>query len=255
MTARIERPTLPPAVQPEWRGETYHGRPLTKASSFDWKVSFYVAVVGIAGAAQVIAAVARRQPGAEELTRRARVLALAGSAIGPMVLIQHLKTTSRWFNMLRIVRPTSPMSVGSWLLTAFGGFSGITALGDLLGRRWPFARYGAPDSIFTFLSSEPANSPCAAKEICVYEEDRLLAVSYFDVGSRSVSGVYAMFDPAITHRGLGIFTMLKEIEYSIETNRQYYYQGYAYEGESFYDYKKRFRATEVFDWDGSWVDF
>ncbi|QYO66108.1 hypothetical protein [Leptolyngbya sp. 7M] len=115
--------------------------------------------------------------------------------------------------------------------------------------------YGAPDSIFTFLSSEPANSPCAAKEICVYEEDRLLAVSYFDVGSRSVSGVYAMFDPAITHRGLGIFTMLKEIEYSIETNRQYYYQGYAYEGESFYDYKKRFRATEVFDWDGSWVDF
>lgn len=114
--------------------------------------------------------------------------------------------------------------------------------------------YGAPDSIFTFLSSAPAISPCEAKEICVYEEDRLLAVSYFDVGSRSVSGVYAMFDPAVAHRGLGIFTMLKEIEYASAIGRRFYYQGYAYEGESFYDYKKRFQATEVFDWAGNWVE-
>jgi formate-dependent nitrite reductase membrane component NrfD len=140
MSARLERPALPPAVQPRWQGETYHGRPVTKASSFDWKVSFYIVAVGIAGASQVIAAVARNQPGGEGLTRRARFLALAGSAIGPLVLVQHLKTRSRWFNMLRILRPTSPMSLGSWLLTGFGALSGLTALGEVLGRRFPFAR-------------------------------------------------------------------------------------------------------------------
>jgi protein NrfD len=140
MSVTVQRPALPPRVQQEWRGETYHGRPVTKASAFDWKVSFYVVTLGIAGAAQVIAALARGQRHGAGLARRARFLALAGSAVGPLVLIQHLKTRSRWFNMLRILRPTSPMSVGSWLLAGFGALSGLTALGELLGRRWPFAR-------------------------------------------------------------------------------------------------------------------
>ena len=46
--------------------------------------------------------------------------------------------------------------------------------------------------------------------------------------------------------------MLKEIEFAQENGKEFYYQGYAYEGESFYDYKKRFRGTEVFDWKGNW---
>jgi formate-dependent nitrite reductase membrane component NrfD len=140
MSLSTRKPALPPGVQPEWRGETYHGRPVTKASSFDWKVSFYVVTLGIAGAAQVIAAVSRGAGAQAGLVRRARLLALGGSIVGPLVLIQHLKTPRRWYNMLRIVRPTSPMSLGSWLLTAFGALSALTALGSLLGRRWPFAR-------------------------------------------------------------------------------------------------------------------
>jgi protein NrfD len=143
MSVTVQRPRLPDAVQQEWRGETYHGRPVTKAAGFDWKVSFYIVTLGIAGAAQVIAAVARTQRDGAGLARRARFLALAGSVVGPLVLIRHLKTPSRWFNMLRILRPTSPMSIGSWLLAAFGALSGLTALGELLGRRWPFARHVA----------------------------------------------------------------------------------------------------------------
>jgi arginyl-tRNA--protein-N-Asp/Glu arginylyltransferase len=46
--------------------------------------------------------------------------------------------------------------------------------------------------------------------------------------------------------------MLKEIEYAIGNGKELYYQGYAYEGESFYDYKKRFRGTEIFDRKHSW---
>ncbi|MGK7867166.1 NrfD/PsrC family molybdoenzyme membrane anchor subunit [Falsiroseomonas sp. E2-1-a20] len=120
-----------------WNGETYHGRQVTKPSSFDWKVSAYIFILGVAGSAQIIAAVARPN---RSLVRQARLLALGGSILGPLVLVRHLKTPSRWFNMLRIVRPTSPMSLGSWLLTAFGGLSALTALGSVFGRRWPFAR-------------------------------------------------------------------------------------------------------------------
>ncbi len=113
---------------------------------------------------------------------------------------------------------------------------------------------GVPDSIYNFISRQPADSPCEAKELSVYLDERLIAASYFDLGRDSTSGIYAMFDPGLKDRGLGTFTMLKEIEYAIETGRRYYYQGYAYEGESFYDYKKRFRATEVYDWLGAWQD-
>jgi arginine-tRNA-protein transferase len=61
-----------------------------------------------------------------------------------------------------------------------------------------------------------------------------------------------MFDPEFSSRSLGIFTMLNEIEFAIEKKKEFYYQGYSYEGESFYDYKKRFRGTECFDWNGKW---
>ena len=47
--------------------------------------------------------------------------------------------------------------------------------------------------------------------------------------------------------------MLKEIQFAIETGKKFYYQGYSYEGNSFYDYKKRFRGSEAFDWTGNWA--
>lgn len=125
-----------------WKGETYHDRPALKPAGFDWKVATYIAVLGTAGGAQVLAAVAQRNDpwDRDGLARRARLLALAGSVVGPAVLVGHLKTPKRWYNMLRILRPNSPMSWGSWLLTGFGLASAATVLGDLLGDRWPRAR-------------------------------------------------------------------------------------------------------------------
>ncbi|HSU25694.1 MAG TPA: hypothetical protein VLI65_06920 [Pyrinomonadaceae bacterium] len=112
--------------------------------------------------------------------------------------------------------------------------------------------HGVPDSIYDFLSREPAVSPTEANEVAVFHGGRLVAVSYFDIGTSAVSGIYAMFEPTLNSRSLGIFTLLKEIEFAIGSGKRFYYLGYAYEGESFYDYKKRFRATEEFDWKGEW---
>ncbi len=113
--------------------------------------------------------------------------------------------------------------------------------------------HGVPASIYDFLSSEPASVPNEGREIAVYLNDKLIAVSYFDVGEKMTSGIYAIFDPDEARRGLGIFTMLKEIEFASDSGCEFYYQGYAYEGESFYDYKKRFSGIEVFDWENSWT--
>ena len=112
---------------------------------------------------------------------------------------------------------------------------------------------GVPNSIYDFLSIDAANEPTDGLDVSVRRDDKLLATSFFNFGERSVSSIYCIFDPDEISRGLGIFTMLKEIEYAIENRKAFYYHGYAYEGESFYDYKKRFTALEYFDWKASWL--
>lgn len=116
-------------------------------------------------------------------------------------------------------------------------------------------KVGVPDSLYDFLSGSPAQVPCQAYGVGVRLDGRLIAESYFDIGTRSVSALYAVFDPDLPRRSLGIFTMLKEIEFAVEQGKELYYQGYSYEGSSFYNYKKRFRGTEAFDWKGNWKAF
>jgi len=113
---------------------TYYDRPAIKPSEWRWLVITYFFVGGLSGAAQVIAGVVdlfgheRDRP----LVRAARSLAVAGALISPMCLIADLKMPSRWYNMLRIVRLSSPMNLGSWTLSAFGGLSSLTLLAQLL---------------------------------------------------------------------------------------------------------------------------
>ena len=113
---------------------------------------------------------------------------------------------------------------------------------------------GVPDSVYDFVSGDPY-LPCETRQVTVRFDSKLVAVSYFDVGERSISAVYAMFDPEFSNRSLGIFTMLREIEFALDAGKEFYYQGYSYDGASFYDYKKRFRGTECFDWKGNWTRF
>ncbi len=126
---------------------------------------------------------------------------------------------------------------------------------DLFDRHKRRFRSGVPDTIYDFLSHNPSTLPTAGHEITVRRHGKLLAASFFDVGVNSVSAIYGMFDPDETSRSLGIFTMLKVIEFAIENGKIFYYHGYAYEGESYYDYKKKFVALEIFDWKGNWTEF
>lgn len=55
---------------------------------------------------------------------------------------------------------------------------------------------------------------------------------------------------------LGIFTLLKEIEFAKEMQKDYLHLGYAYSEASFYDYKKGFSALQAYDWEeGIWKNF
>ena len=114
---------------------------------------------------------------------------------------------------------------------------------------------GVPDTIYDFIARDAASSPTELLEISVRDNGKLLATSFFDLAECSVSAIYGCFDPEETRRSLGIFTMLNVMEYASQIGLEFYYHGYAYEGSSFYDYKKSFAAIEAFDWNGTWAPF
>ena len=121
----------------EYAGETYYGQPVLKPSHYGQLIASYLFLGGIAGASQIIAAVAdwcgyRRH---RFTVQAGRYLSLGGILAGPLFLIADLRTPERWYNMLRIFRPTSPMSIGSWTLTGFGALSSLTAALQFLSDR------------------------------------------------------------------------------------------------------------------------
>jgi len=85
-------------------------------------------------------------------------------------------------------------------------------------------------------------------EIDIYDDDRLVAVSYFDDGHLSMMGLLAIFDENYSKYSLGIYSMILEIEYAKSTGKRWYYPGYVHEGPSIYDYKLRFGKAQVYDW-------
>jgi hypothetical protein len=116
---------------------SYYGRPVLKKPVWTWEVPAYFFVGGMAGAASPLATAARLA-GNGPLARRAALVALGGIAVSPLLLISDLGRPERFYRMLRVFKPTSPMSVGTWLVSLFGAstaaavpwqFTGLTAFG------------------------------------------------------------------------------------------------------------------------------
>jgi formate-dependent nitrite reductase membrane component NrfD len=113
---------------------TYYDRPLLKEPVWIWAVPTYFYAGGTAGAAMVLGAVAQVAGGGElrGLVRSCRWIAAVGGALGSALLVYDLGRPERFLNMLRVFRPTSPMSVGSWVLAGAASAAGVSAL--LAGR-------------------------------------------------------------------------------------------------------------------------
>jgi formate-dependent nitrite reductase membrane component NrfD len=125
---------------------TYYDRPVLKEPVWIWAVPAYFHVGGTAGAAAVLGAAvqATEDEGLRDLVVRCRSIAAAGDALGTALLVYDLGRPSRFLNMLRVFRPTSPMSVGSWVLAASAPMTAAAAalatadgtlrtMGDLAG--------------------------------------------------------------------------------------------------------------------------
>ncbi|MBW8873466.1 MAG: polysulfide reductase NrfD [Acidobacteria bacterium] len=124
---------------------TYYERPVLKEPVWIWAVPLYFYAGGTAGAAAVLAATAQALAGDElhGLVRTCRWVAAVGGAAGSALLIRDLGRPERFLHMLRVIRPTSAMSLGSWVLAGAASATMGSALlsdhGGLPGRLGHFA--------------------------------------------------------------------------------------------------------------------
>ena len=107
---------------------SYYDLPLLKPPAWTWEIPAYFFTGGAAGAAAVIGFAAQFHGQSPKLVRDARWIAAIGSAVSLPLLISDLGRPERFLYMLRVFKPQSPMSVGAWLLAAFGGASTATVL-------------------------------------------------------------------------------------------------------------------------------
>ncbi len=107
----------------------YYGQPIIKRPTWRWYIPFYFFLGGIASGASFIGALADLFGGKEHRStvRSARYLALVLAAICPIPLILDLGRPERFHHMLRVFKISSPLSVGTWILSGFGLLSGIQA--------------------------------------------------------------------------------------------------------------------------------
>ncbi|WP_199255584.1 NrfD/PsrC family molybdoenzyme membrane anchor subunit [Mycolicibacterium mengxianglii] len=124
---------------PEAEFTSYYGRPVVKPAPWGHEVGAYLFLGGVAAGSGLLAAGAQLT-GRPTLRRNARLSALVAVTLSAAALVKDLGRPERFANMLRTIKLTSPMSVGSWILAAFSTGAGVAAVAEIdrmTGERLP----------------------------------------------------------------------------------------------------------------------
>jgi formate-dependent nitrite reductase membrane component NrfD len=113
---------------------SYYGRPVIKETIWGSpEVPGYLFLGGLAGASSMLAGFAHAA-GDHELARVSKTAATGAIALSAVALVKDLGRPERFLNMLRVVKVTSPMSVGTWLITSYGPLAAAAAASALTGK-------------------------------------------------------------------------------------------------------------------------
>jgi len=110
---------------------SYYGRPVLKPPVWKDDIAYYFFLGGLAAGCSLLGAGAD-QTGRVALRRGTRLTALGALGAGSYYLVHDLGRPERFHHMLRVAKPTSPMSMGTWVLAVYGPLMGIAAISEVL---------------------------------------------------------------------------------------------------------------------------
>lgn len=185
---RGEQATVPPA-----EFTSYYGKPVINSPVWHSPdIPGYFFLGGLAGASSLLG-VGAQASGRPALARAAKAGALGATSLSMAGLVHDLGRPARFLNMLRVVKVTSPMSVGSWILAGYVPATGMAAAAALTGRA---PRVGAAASLAAALLG-----PAVAAYTAVLVSDT--AVPAWHEGHRELPFVFTG-SAAMAAGGLGL---------------------------------------------------
>jgi len=108
---------------------SYYGRPIVRPAPWTHDVAAYLFSGGLAAGSALLAA-GGQATGRPRLRRAGRVAALGAAAVSGYLLVADLGRPERFHHMLRVAKPTSPMSMGVWIFSAFSAAAGVAAVAE-----------------------------------------------------------------------------------------------------------------------------
>ena len=123
--------SLPQAPQNE---PSYYDISFLQPPAWKWEIATYFFAGGISGGSYLLARVAERFGGGRyrKLTRAATYASFAALLPCAPLLIHDLGDPKRFHHMLRVWKPHTPMNLGTWVITAFGGACTAAVLREYL---------------------------------------------------------------------------------------------------------------------------
>jgi len=118
-----------PAV-PDVEFSSYYGRSVVKPMPWKHEIPGYLFLGGVAAGSGLLGTGAAAT-GLDVLRRRSRLTAMAAVAASGGLLVADLGRPERFLNMLRTVKLTSPMSVGTWIFSGYSAFAGLTTAAEV----------------------------------------------------------------------------------------------------------------------------
>jgi Polysulphide reductase, NrfD len=188
--------------------EDYYNLPVLKPPTWTWEVPLYFFVGGIAGVSAVIAFVGHLFHADPRMVRLALWIPLVGAGLCPALLISDLGRPLRFLNMLRVFKRRSAMSMGSWILSGFGGFAFLAVTANelmLYGIQSPFfpplrwvGEFGG--ALTGLLLASYTGVLIGATAIPVWHENRRLLPAHFLTsglgGSSAILELFGFLVPA-----------------------------------------------------------
>jgi formate-dependent nitrite reductase membrane component NrfD len=141
MKAGIGRRGGEKQMVPEADFSSYYDRPVLKETVWGPDIPAYLFLGGLAGASSALAAAAQLSDH-QELARAAKAGAAGAISLSMAALVHDLGRPARFINMLRVVKVTSPMSVGTWILSAYTPLA-LAAAASAITRKLPRAGLAA----------------------------------------------------------------------------------------------------------------
>ncbi|MDX6542610.1 MAG: hypothetical protein QOK32_213 [Gaiellaceae bacterium] len=167
---------------------SYYGKAIIKGPVWKPEIPLYFFTGGLSGAAAVLA-LGARLTGNEVLARRATLVNAAAITVSPVLLIKDLGRPALFLNMLRVFKVTSPMSVGTWIVSGSGTASGAAAACEVFGvlPRGKLAAQSLAGALGPFLSTY-TGALVADTVVPVWHEARRTLPLVFAAGSAASAG-------------------------------------------------------------------